>query len=173
MLASLAIAAVLWSGDAGSPVVPRTSRHCRHYRPCRHRPHRPHRPTVPWRHTGSPGLSRREPARRPPSLPLHDARDRTGAGGRDRWYLRHGTDGRWERALEWRAWKRKFLADDVTFDGDHFNTNAIGHPIDGAAYYQIARGNGLGPGGSFVSSVLASRSGSTSSSYPNTRRSTT
>jgi hypothetical protein len=72
------------------------------------------------------------------------------------WYLRNGIDDRWERALEWRAWQRKFLADDVTFDNDHFNTNAIGHPLDGAGFYQIARSNGLGPAGSFISSVLAS-----------------
>jgi hypothetical protein len=72
------------------------------------------------------------------------------------WYLRHGTDERWGRALEWRAWRRKFLANDVTFDGDRFNTNAIGHPIGGAAYYQIARSNGLGPGGSFITSLFAS-----------------
>jgi len=45
---------------------------------------------------------------------------------------------------------------EITFDGDHFNTNAAGHPLDGTAYYQIARGNGLGPGASFVSSFLAS-----------------
>ena len=50
-------------------------------------------------------------------------------------------------ALEWRAWKRKMTAEDVTFDSDHFNTNAVGHPMDGTAYYQIARGNGLGPAG--------------------------
>jgi hypothetical protein len=72
------------------------------------------------------------------------------------WYLRHGTDGRWSRALEWQSWQRKFLAEDVTFDGDRFNTNAIGHPIGGASYYQIARSNGIGPGGSFLTSVLAS-----------------
>ena len=48
------------------------------------------------------------------------------------------------------------MGEDVTFDGDHFNTNALGHPMGGTAYYQIARGNGLGPGASFISSLLAS-----------------
>ena len=47
-------------------------------------------------------------------------------------------------------------AEDVVFDGDHFNTNAVGHPLGGTAYYQIARGNGLGPGASFIASVLGS-----------------
>ena len=73
------------------------------------------------------------------------------------WYLRHGSDERWGRAMQWKSWRRKlFTTDDITFDGDHFNTNAIGHPMDGYVYYQIARGNGLGPGASFVSAVLAS-----------------
>jgi hypothetical protein len=72
------------------------------------------------------------------------------------WYLRNGTDERWERATEWRTWRRKMMGDDVVFDPDRFNTNAIGHPLGGLAYYQIARGNGLGPGASFVSSMLAS-----------------
>jgi len=73
------------------------------------------------------------------------------------WYMRNGTDPRWDRALEWRSWKRKlFSTEDIVFDGDHFNTNTVGHPLDGAVYYQIARGNGLGPGASFLSSFLAS-----------------
>ena len=73
------------------------------------------------------------------------------------WYLRHGTDERWGRAMEWRSWRRRMLTtDDITFDSDHFNTNAVGHPFDGTVYYQIARGNGLGPAGAFVSSVVAS-----------------
>jgi len=73
------------------------------------------------------------------------------------WYLRHGTDERWGRAMEWQSWRRRMLTtDDITFDSDHFNTNAVGHPFDGTVYYQIARGNGLGPAGAFVSSVVAS-----------------
>jgi len=72
------------------------------------------------------------------------------------WYLRHGTDGSWERGFQLHTWKRKILGEDVDFDTDHYNTNAIGHPIDGAVYYQIARGNGFGPGGSFIASALAS-----------------
>lgn len=73
------------------------------------------------------------------------------------WYLRHGTDERWSRGLEWRTWKRKlFSMDDVDFDSDHFNTNTVGHPIGGFAYYQIARGNGLSPGASFLSAFIAS-----------------
>ncbi len=72
------------------------------------------------------------------------------------WYLRNGTDERWGRAISWRAWKRKMMGEDVTFDPDHFNTNAVGHPLGGVAYYQIARGNGLGPGAAFVSTFIAS-----------------
>jgi hypothetical protein len=72
------------------------------------------------------------------------------------WYFRNGVDERWGRATDWPAWKRKLMADDVTFDPDRFNTNAIGHPMGGVAYYQIARGNGLGPGEAFVATFLAS-----------------
>jgi hypothetical protein len=72
------------------------------------------------------------------------------------WYFRNGVDERWDRATEWRAWRRKMMGEDIVFDPDHFNTNAVGHPVGGVAYYQIARGNGLGPGASFVSSFLAS-----------------
>ena len=72
------------------------------------------------------------------------------------WYLRHGTDESWRAAFEFRTWKRKLIGEDVDFDGDHFNTNAAGHPIGGAGYYQIARGNGLGPGAAFITSALAS-----------------
>lgn len=72
------------------------------------------------------------------------------------WYLRHGTDESWREAFDLRTWKRKLNGEDVDFDGDHFNTNAAGHPISGSGYYQIARGNGLGPGAAFVTSALAS-----------------
>jgi hypothetical protein len=77
-------------------------------------------------------------------------------GGGTVWYLRNGMDERWGRATDWPAWQRKFMADDVTFDPDRFNTNAIGHPMGGVAYYQIARGNGLGPGQAFIATFLAS-----------------
>ena len=72
------------------------------------------------------------------------------------WYFRNGVDERWSRGAEWRAWKRKMTAEDIVFDGDHYNTNAVGHPLGGTAYYQIARGNGLGPGASFIASFLGS-----------------
>jgi hypothetical protein len=73
------------------------------------------------------------------------------------WYLRHGSDDRWGRAMQWQSWRRRMLTtDEVAFDGDHFNTNSVGHPFDGTVYYQIARGNGLGPAASFLSSLLAS-----------------
>ena len=88
------------------------------------------------------------------------------------WYFRNGVDERWSRGAEWRAWKRKMTAEDIVFDGDHFNTNAVGHPLGGTAYYQIARGNGLGPGVRSSHRSSAPRSGSTSSRSPNTRRST-
>jgi hypothetical protein len=72
------------------------------------------------------------------------------------WYLRHGTDGSWGHGFELHTWKRKILGEDVDFDTDHYNTNAIGHPMDGTVFYHIARGNGFGPGASFITSAFAS-----------------
>jgi hypothetical protein len=73
------------------------------------------------------------------------------------WYLRHGSDERWGPAMEWPRWRSKlFTTNEVTFDGDHFNTNSVGHPFDGTVYYQIARGNGLSPPAAFISTFLAS-----------------
>jgi hypothetical protein len=73
------------------------------------------------------------------------------------WYLRHGSDERWSRAMEWQSWRRRmFTTDEITFDADHFNTNAAGHPLDGTVFYQIARGNGFGPGASFIWAVIGS-----------------
>jgi hypothetical protein len=46
--------------------------------------------------------------------------------------------------------------DDIVLDADHFNTNAVGHPLAGAVAYQIARGNGLGVRTSLIASVLSS-----------------
>jgi hypothetical protein len=57
----------------------------------------------------------------------------------------------------WSTWRAKlFSLQYVTFDQDRFNTNAVGHPIAGLLYYQIARGSGLGVGGSFLATVAAS-----------------
>ena len=44
----------------------------------------------------------------------------------------------------------------VVFDDDLFSTNGLAHPIAGSLYYQIARGNGLSPLASFVTSFIAS-----------------
>ena len=47
----------------------------------------------------------------------------------------------------WSTWRGKlFSLQYFTFDQDRFNTNAVGHPIAGLIYYQIARGSGLGVG---------------------------
>jgi hypothetical protein len=55
------------------------------------------------------------------------------------------------------TWARKVFTDRyLTFDHDRFNTNAVGHPVAGLIYYQIARGSGLGVGGSFLATLAAS-----------------
>ncbi len=62
-----------------------------------------------------------------------------------------------ESGTSWQSWKTKlFSTGEITFDSDRFDTNASLHPIMGAIYYQIGRGNGLGVAGSLLTSFLAS-----------------
>jgi len=134
VLAWLGVVAALWSGDAGgvgSPVVPLS--------PLGDAPTDEFKPRVeqPYLYTALETAAL--------------------IGGGTVWYLRHGfTNENWGSAFTWRTWKGKLTGENVYFDGDHFNTNAAGHPLDGWAFYQIARGNGLGPGGAFISAALAS-----------------
>src|SRR5688572_11509389 len=126
MLAWLALVAGLWSGDGDAPITP----------------------------IGAPSAVS-QPTVSHPYLFTTLEIALVLAGGTV-WYFRNGVDERWSRGIEWRAWKRKMTAEDIVFDGDHYNTNAVGHPLGGTAYYQIARGNGLGPGVSFIASFLGS-----------------
>ena len=138
MLASLALVAVLWSADGAASAAPASV---------------PIEPITPLEPLDN-GLD--QPVVAHPYLYtlLETA---LGIGAGTVWYLRHGSDERWGRAMEWTSWRRKlFTTDEITFDGDHFNTNTVGHPFDGTAYYQIARGNGLSPAGAFVSAFIAS-----------------
>ena len=74
------------------------------------------------------------------------------------WYWGHQEPSESEiDADAWSTWRGKlFSLQYFTFDQDRFNTNAVGHPIAGLIYYQIARGSGLGSGGSFLATVAAS-----------------
>jgi hypothetical protein len=138
LLASLALLAVLWSGDDAASAAPLTV------------PIEPIGPVEPLDN----GLDQPVVAR-PYLFTTLETALVIGVGAV--WYLRHGSGERWGRAMQWQNWRRKlFTTDEVTFDGDHFNTNSVGHPFDGTVYYQIARGNGLSPGAAFVSTVLAS-----------------
>ncbi|HMF40068.1 MAG TPA: DUF3943 domain-containing protein [Polyangia bacterium] len=57
----------------------------------------------------------------------------------------------------WKTWREKLFSDDyLVFDDDRFRTGGLGHPLAGAFYYQIARGNGFSAGGSFAASVIMS-----------------
>jgi hypothetical protein len=72
------------------------------------------------------------------------------------WYWTLMGHGGEEMHFDWPSWKTKlFSLHSVVLDEDKFNTGAVGHPIAGTGYYQIARGYGLGPLGSFVASVAA------------------
>jgi hypothetical protein len=127
VLAWLAAVAAVWSGDVAAPVVPLGASDD------------PDRPVV-----SSPYLRTTLEI----ALVL--------AGGTV-WYLREAEQEKWSRGLEWRSWKRKMLGtSDIVFDADRFNTNAAAHAVAGVAYYHIARGNGLGPGQSFLATFLAS-----------------
>ncbi|HVY39193.1 MAG TPA: DUF3943 domain-containing protein [Polyangia bacterium] len=73
------------------------------------------------------------------------------------WYWRAPSASDFDLHFDKRDWRSKlFSVNDVVFDDNRFSTNGIVHPVAGAIYYQIARGNGLGPGASFASSFLAS-----------------
>jgi hypothetical protein len=73
------------------------------------------------------------------------------------WYWRHPAYGSWDLHFTWTDWNSKLTSmRQVVFDNDLFTTNGLAHPIAGTLYYQVARGNGLGPLASFVTSFLAS-----------------
>lgn len=73
------------------------------------------------------------------------------------WYWRHPAYSSWDLHFTWTDWHSKlFSMRQVVFDDDLFTTNGLAHPIAGTLYYQIARGNGLSPLASFVTSFLAS-----------------
>jgi hypothetical protein len=57
----------------------------------------------------------------------------------------------WDLRWDWASWRRKLLSlDALRFDQNEFGTNARWHPTWGAFTYQIARGNGLPAGRSFL-----------------------
>jgi hypothetical protein len=74
------------------------------------------------------------------------------------WYWGHQEQSESEiDADAWSTWRGKlFSLQYVRFDQDRFNTNAVGHPIMGYGSYQIARGSGLGPAGSFLAALASS-----------------
>ncbi len=73
------------------------------------------------------------------------------------WYWGHQAPSESEIPFTWSTWQTKVFSDwYFAFDHDRFNTNAVGHPLAGAIYYHIARGNGLGVGASFLTTVAAS-----------------
>ncbi|HLK91934.1 MAG TPA: DUF3943 domain-containing protein [Polyangia bacterium] len=73
------------------------------------------------------------------------------------WYWRHPAYSSWELHFTWNDWHAKlFSMRTVVFDDDMIVTNGIAHPLAGTLSYQIARGNGLSPLASFVTSVIAS-----------------
>ena len=73
------------------------------------------------------------------------------------WYWGHQEPSESEIPFTWSTWQTKVFSDRYfVFDHDRFNTNAVGHPFAGTVYYQIARGNGLGVGASFLTTIAAS-----------------
>jgi hypothetical protein len=74
------------------------------------------------------------------------------------WYWAHQKPSDSEiEVSSWSTWRGKlFSLEYFRFDQDRFNTNAVGHPVAGLVYYQIARGSGFGVGASFLASVAAS-----------------
>jgi Domain of unknown function (DUF3943) len=102
------------------------------------------------------------PAPRPPDpvypgLALIETSIALGAG--IAWYHADGHFNQkdWDYNLSWETWKKRFVTfDAVRFDDNAFGINAIVHPLDGAGYYLIARGNRLGPLPAFLITLVAS-----------------
>ena len=71
------------------------------------------------------------------------------------WYWGHSFHG--DEKFNWHNWSTRLTSThDMVLDDDKFRTGAVGHPIAGAGYYLIARGNGFGAVASFAITVLAS-----------------
>jgi hypothetical protein len=72
------------------------------------------------------------------------------------WYWGHIKPSTEDLPFTGSTWENKLSYNDLVFDDDKFVTGGIGHPLAGAAYYQVARGNGLGVGASFVATFVSS-----------------
>jgi hypothetical protein len=113
------------------------------------------------------------PAERQPVLDLPEATElehrprhpylRTGAelltvlGLGAAWYWRAPAYTDFDIRFNWTDWQAKlFSTRDIVLDTNLFNTNAVAHPVGGAIYYQVARGNGLSAAASFLTSVIGS-----------------
>jgi hypothetical protein len=75
------------------------------------------------------------------------------------WYWRHPAQNSGDLTFTWGDWESKlFSTNELGFDNDLFSTNGIAHPVAGALYYQVARGNGLSPLASLVTTIMVSTS---------------
>ncbi|HXJ23908.1 MAG TPA: DUF3943 domain-containing protein [Polyangia bacterium] len=73
------------------------------------------------------------------------------------WYWRAPSHTDFDLHFTWNDWKAKlFSTRDIVLDDNLFDTNALAHPVAGAIYYQVARGNGLSPAASLLTSVIGS-----------------
>jgi hypothetical protein len=72
------------------------------------------------------------------------------------WYWGHIKPSTEDLPFTWSTWEGKLHYDDLVFDDDKFITGGIAHPFAGAAYYQVARGNGFSAGASFVAAFVSS-----------------
>jgi hypothetical protein len=71
------------------------------------------------------------------------------------WYWAHSRYGSAGVPITADNFFASLVSDDVVLDDDRFKTNGVGHPIAGAVAYQIARGNGMSVGTSFLASLLS------------------
>lgn len=62
----------------------------------------------------------------------------------------------WDLRFDWDSWRTKIDGTAFHFDADLFETNASSHTRAGLAYYQVARGNGLSYGQSYLWTFAAS-----------------
>lgn len=72
------------------------------------------------------------------------------------WYWGHSRYGSSGADVTAENFFKSLFSDDFVLEDDTFRTNGVGHPMAGAVAYQIARGNGMSVGASFVASFLSS-----------------
>jgi Domain of unknown function (DUF3943) len=106
-------------------------------------------PSIPADDTSLPPA----PIRHPVALTLLEEFAALGVQGA--WYWGHSRYGSTGADVTAENFFANLISNDFALDEDRFRTNGVGHPLAGAVAYQIARGNGMSVGESFLASFFS------------------